>query len=119
MNAPRTPDDPTTVWDLSSLYDSPDDPRRAADRAAILEGAESFASTYRGQLGSLDGAGIARMLAELSELRRVTRRYYQYPSLRVSVASNDEQRRADQSEAEGVVSKVNQTLAFQIGRAHV
>ena len=112
MNAPRNPDDPTTVWDLSSLYDSPDDPRRAADRAAILEGAESFASTYRGQLGSLDGAGVARMLAELSELRRVTRRYYQYPSLRVSVASNDERRRADQSEAEGVVSKVNQVLAF-------
>ena len=51
MNAPRNPDDPTTVWDLSSLYDSPDDPRRAADRVAILEGVESFASTYRGQLG--------------------------------------------------------------------
>ncbi|MCO4770687.1 MAG: M3 family oligoendopeptidase [Deltaproteobacteria bacterium] len=124
MNAPHNPEDPSTVWDLSTLYASPDDEARASDRRAIMEGVESFADSYRGKVATLDGAGVATMLTALAELRRVTRRYIQFTSLRVSVASQDAQRRADQAEAEGVVSTVNQTLAFlgvevsQLGPAH-
>jgi len=124
MNAPKTPDDPTTVWDLSTLYSSPADPQRAADKAFVLDGAAAFAERYRGRLADLSGADVAAMLVELAELRRVTRRYYQYASLRLAVASTDPDRRADQGDAEQLASKLNQALAFlgveiaQLGTAH-
>lgn len=111
MNAPRALD-PSNLWDLSTLYSSPDDPQRAADKAAILGGAAAFASAYKGNVGSLDGAGIEQLAQELAETQRLARRYYQYTMLRVAVESGSDERRAQQAESEAVLSKVNQELAF-------
>jgi oligoendopeptidase F len=111
MNAPRAHDS-AHEWDLSTLYASIDDPLRAADRTAILEGAARFAEAYRGKLATLDGAGIERMANELAELQRLARRYYQFTMLRVAVDSGSDARRAEHAESESVLSGVNQTLAF-------
>jgi len=112
MNAPISPESSNTVWDLSTLYASPDDPQRAADRAAILAASSAFAGSYKGKVAALNGAGIERMACELAEIQRLARRYYQYPMLRVSVDSSSDARKADQAEAEGLLSTVNQQLAF-------
>lgn len=99
-------------WDLSTLYPAPDDPSRAADREAIFTALDAFVSSYRGRLGELDGPGFERALQELAELHRLARRYAQYASLRFSVDTNDAVIKAEHSEMEAVLSKLNQELAF-------
>ena len=57
--APTSSADGVT-WDLSVLYDNPDDPKLAADLDAVTERAAAFEKRYRGQVAGLDAAGPAR-----------------------------------------------------------
>lgn len=70
-------------WDLNGLYTGPDDPRIEADLAEARRQAEDFARTYRGQVsgGHLDGAALARALAEYETLEELRQRPSFYASL--------------------------------------
>ncbi len=110
--APNPSDDPSTRWDLTSLYPTPDDPKRAADRDEALTRTEAFASRYRGEVAGLDGTGLREALDELAAIRALVVRLVRYASLRYSVDSADGTLRAEHAAAQALVSTMNQGLAF-------
>ena len=111
-SAPLSPDDPSTRWDLTSLFASPDDPRRAAERDEALRRTEAFGSRYRGQIAGLDGVALREALDELAEIRALVVRHVRYASLRYAVDSEDGVLRAEHAAAQSVLSTMNQGLAF-------
>jgi len=72
-----------TRWDLSELYQGPDDPRLEADLAEARRRAEAFAHTYRGKItgGQLDGPALACALADYEALAELEHRPSFYASL--------------------------------------
>ena len=114
MNAPTplSPADPSTRWDLSSLYAGPDDPRIAAERDESLRRAEVFADRYRGAIAALDGPGLRGALDELAGIRSLFVRHVRFSSLRLSVDSEDAANLAAHAASQGALSTLNQTLAF-------
>jgi oligoendopeptidase F len=54
-------------WDLSDLFNSPDDPGIEATLEQELERARSFESKYRGKVATLDPQAFAAMMRELGE----------------------------------------------------
>lgn len=70
-------------WDLRELYDGPDDPRIEGDIAEARRRAEAFAQRYRGTVtgGQLDGAALARALAEYEAVTELQQRPAFYASL--------------------------------------
>lgn len=72
-----------TQWDLSELYQGPDDPRLEDDLAAARRRAEAFAQTYRGKItsGQLDGPALACALADYEALAELEHRPSFYASL--------------------------------------
>lgn len=114
MNSPKpfSSDDPGTRWDLSDIYPTPEDPRRAADRDEALARTATFAETYRGRVASLTGAELRAALDELATIRRLILRHVRYASLRYAVASDDPERQADHAAGQAALSEMNQGLAF-------
>jgi oligoendopeptidase F len=70
-------------WNLEDLYAGPNDPRIEADLAEARRQAEAFAQHYRGKIttGVLDGAGLARALAEYEQLSELEGRPSFYANL--------------------------------------
>ncbi len=61
-------------WDLSHLYDGPDDPRIDADLDRALSEARDFESRHRGQVGALSAAELAAASDALESIyERMTR----------------------------------------------
>ncbi|HKJ00618.1 MAG TPA: M3 family oligoendopeptidase [bacterium] len=56
-------------WRLDDLYGGPDDPALAEDQRVGLDEAEAFAAEYRGHVGGLDAAALARAVARLEALQ--------------------------------------------------
>ena len=52
------------AWDLSDLYDAPDDPRIEQQMAEAEEAAAAFRDRYYGQVAGLDAAGLAEAIVE-------------------------------------------------------
>lgn len=65
--APTSSADGVT-WDLSILYDNPDDPKLVADLDAVTERAAAFEKRYRGQVAGLDAAGLRDAVTELQDI---------------------------------------------------
>ncbi|MBS1718728.1 MAG: M3 family oligoendopeptidase [Armatimonadetes bacterium] len=59
---------PKVRWDLSSLFSSPDDPKIESTWAAARKTADAFAKKYRGNVASLDAAGLAKAIKEYEDL---------------------------------------------------
>jgi len=70
-------------WNLTELYNGPDDPRLEADLAKARRRAEAFAQKYRDKMitGELDGAGLARALEEYEQLSELEGRPSFYANL--------------------------------------
>lgn len=68
MNTAPTRSSDSVLWDLSDLYDSPEDPRIAADQTALTEQADAFATRYKGRVAELDPQGLAALLADYESL---------------------------------------------------
>jgi len=68
-------------WDLSHLYAAPDDPALEADLDAVLQGAQDFASDYRGRVADLDAAGLAEAVDRLEALQEPAGRAGSYAGL--------------------------------------
>ena len=74
----------SVAWDLTDLYAAPDDPRLTADLETALAAAQSFASTYRGTIHTLDGPApedVADAVALLEQILERTSKVAAYAEL--------------------------------------
>src|SRR5258708_34097780 len=55
----------TVRWDLSDLFQSPDDPKIEATLSDALQRAKGFESKYKGKVATLDPKPFAAMMREL------------------------------------------------------
>lgn len=104
-------------WDLRDLYAGAADPRLAADLAEAKRRAEAFAETYRGTVanGQLDGAGLARALAEYEALSELGSRPAFYASLLFAAdTQNSAAQRLVQRTREATTETGNLTVFFSL-----
>ena len=81
-------------WDLSDLFDGPDDPRLLGDLDEAAAAATAFRERYRGKLGELSAAELNDAVAELERLKGATTRVETYARLRLAADSSDQSRGA-------------------------
>ncbi len=81
-------------WDLSDLYDAPDDPRIESELDEAQAAATAFRERYRGKLGELDAAALYDAVAELERIKSITTRVETYARLRQAADSSDQARGA-------------------------
>ena len=84
----------TVRWDLSALYDSPDDPALAADLASALEDAKSFSQRLHGRVGALSAAELAAATDELEAINERIDRVGAFAYLRFATDTGDPARGA-------------------------
>jgi len=76
-------------WNLSHLYDNPEDPRLDADLNEAASRSKAFSDAYAGQLTALDGAGFARAIAEYESILEILHKAMSYGQLLFSVSTGD------------------------------
>jgi len=81
-------------WDLSDLFDGPDDPRLDSELDEILGAAQAFRERYRGKLGELSAADLNDAVAELERIKSTATRVETYARLRLAADSSDQARGA-------------------------
>ncbi len=81
-------------WDLSDLFDGPDDPRLLGDLDEAAAAATAFRERYRGKLGELSAAELNDAVVELERLKGATTRVETYARLRLAADSSDQSRGA-------------------------
>ncbi len=81
-------------WDLSDLYDGPDDPRIESELDEELEASQAFRERYRGRLGELTAAELSDAVAELERIKSVATRVETYARLRQAADASEQARGA-------------------------
>lgn len=82
------------VWDLTDLYQSPEDPKFKAELSGSLEGAAAFRKKYHGQVASLDAGELAEAVAEYERLLEAMSRAHTWAHLRFTTDTADPARGA-------------------------
>ena len=99
-------------WDLSDLYNSLDDPALENDKKRIVEQAEKFASTYKGNVANLDEESMRQALEEYEELIEMAGKIGSYAHLIWSTNTNKAEFGKLKQEASELTSEVHQMLVF-------
>jgi oligoendopeptidase F len=81
-------------WDLSDLYDSPDDPKLEAELDDAKQATEAFRSRYYGKVAELDAGALAEAVAERERIESMVDRAMTFAQLRFSTNMADPQRGA-------------------------
>ncbi len=81
-------------WNLSDLFDGPDDPRIEAELDEASTAATAFRERYRGKLGDLSAGALAEAVAELERIKSSSTRIETYSRLRLAADSSDQARGA-------------------------
>ncbi len=81
-------------WDLSDLYEGPDDPRIESELDEASAAASTFRERFRGKLGELSAAELNDAVAELERIKSNSTRVETYARLRQAADSTDEARGA-------------------------
>ena len=81
-------------WDLSDLYEGPDDPRIESELYEATAAATAFRERFRGKLGDLTAAELNDAIAELERIRSMSTRVETYARLRQAADSSDQARGA-------------------------
>ena len=71
----------SVVWDLSSLYDSPNDPAIDDDMQKVAELINDFEATYRGRIAQLTPTEVVEMMQAQEAIADVQGRLYSFASL--------------------------------------
>ena len=100
------------TWDLSDLYNSPDDPALQSDREQVLKDAEKFADNYRGRIGELSAEEFLSALQEYEAIVESVRKIGSYSHLAWSVNTSDPALGKLVQEASELGSEINQKLVF-------
>ncbi len=99
-------------WDLSDLYDSPDDPELTGDMEKALKKSESFRERYRGRIADLDAAGLADALEEYEEIMILVRRISGYAFLSWATNTGDPKYGKLRAKAQKFHSDIDQKITF-------
>src|SRR5215207_5967593 len=81
-------------WNLSDLYDGPDDPRIESELEEAQAAAAAFRERYRGKLAELTAAELEEAVTELERIESVATRVETYARLRQAADSTDQARGA-------------------------
>ncbi len=81
-------------WDLSDLYEGPDDPRIESELQEALTAAHAFRERYHGKIGRLSAAELSHAVAELERIKSISTRVETYARLRLAADSSDQARGA-------------------------
>jgi oligoendopeptidase F len=82
------------AWDLTDLFDSPDDPKLEADVADAESAAEAFRSRYHGGVGELGATALAEAVAERERIESQLDRALAFAHLRFATNMADPARGA-------------------------
>ncbi len=82
------------AWDLSDLYDSPDDPRLQGELDDAKTATEAFRERYRGKVAELDAAALAEAVEERERIESMVDRVMTFAQLRFSTNMADPPRGA-------------------------
>ncbi len=99
-------------WDLSDLYDAIDDPALERDKEKVLDLAQEFASTYKGNVADLDAEGLKQALQEYEQLIEIIGKIGSYAQLKWSTNTNDPEYGKLKQEASELSSEIHQKLVF-------
>jgi oligoendopeptidase F len=103
------------IWDLSSLYRGPDDPRIAADGAEAATRAAAFHARYAGRVAALAPAELAAAIAEYEAIEELGRRPSYYASLIFAANAGDPvARRLAEKTREASTVVANELTAFEL-----
>ena len=81
-------------WNLSDLYESPDDPRLQEHLDEATAAATAFRERYRGKLGELSSQELNDAVAEAERIGSIATRVETYSRLRLAADSSDQSRGA-------------------------
>jgi len=81
-------------WDLSDLYEGPEDPRLFTDLDEAAAAATGFRERYRGRLGELSAAELNEAVVELERIKSACARVETYAHLRLAADNSDQSRGA-------------------------
>ena len=102
----------TVKWDLSDLYNSPNDPALKKDREAALKQAEAFSEKYHGRVADLSAAEFAEALDFYEELIQVAGKIGSYSHLIWSTNTSDPELGGLLQEANELSSELSQKFVF-------
>jgi oligoendopeptidase F len=77
------------IWDLSDLYEGPEDPKLKADRDWCLEEAIRFAGVYAGKVANLSPDGLHEALSLLEKLEEACQRVVSFAYLSFVTQTTD------------------------------
>lgn len=102
-------------WDLSHLYDSPDDVQLETDLSEAASRAKAHVQSYAGKLAPLDGGTFAAAIAEYECIMEILHKAMSYGQLLFSVSTSDaEIGRFYQTLQERVTEISSDTLFFML-----
>jgi oligoendopeptidase F len=81
-------------WNLSDLYEGPDDPRIDSELDEALAASQAFSERYRGKLGELSASELNDAVAEVERINSASTRVETYARLRQAADSSDQARGA-------------------------
>lgn len=102
-------------WDLSDLYEGPDDPRLQREIDEALSAANVFRERYHGRLAELSAGELAEATAELERIESIVDRAGTFAHLRFAADTSDEARGAlVQRIREGATAVATEVLFFDL-----
>ncbi len=99
-------------WDLSDLYESPDDPELEKDRERVLKEADQFATDYKGKISELTASEFGKSLHRYEEILVNIRKIGSYSHLIWSTNTENSEYGKLVQQANELGSEVSQKLAF-------
>jgi oligoendopeptidase F len=99
-------------WDLSHLYEGPDDPRLDADLDASLSRSLAFAERYRDRLGALEAPELALAVDELEALQEPVARVGAYAQLLFAADTSEPRHGALLQHVQERITEIRNALLF-------
>jgi oligoendopeptidase F len=100
------------AWDLSDLYESPDDPKLDEEAARAERDAAAFRERYHGKVATLTAGELADATATLEEIESAIDRALSYAQLRFSTNMADPARGALVAKLRERYAAIETTLLF-------
>jgi len=76
-------------WNLSHLYDNPEDARLDADLSEAASRSRAFSAAYARKLADIDGAAFAEAIADYESILEILHKAMSYGQLLFSVSTSD------------------------------
>jgi oligoendopeptidase F len=100
------------LWDLSDLYQSPDDPKLEQEISSSLEGAAAFREKYHGKVASLNAMELFEAVSEYERLSEAMTRAADYAGLLFTTDTADPARGALYQKAQEKFTALSAELLF-------